>query len=321
MNNMSIEVSCGYRIHINSIDMNGFNNRTCGGIGFCVEEPRVKIIVTLNPEIDYIPRDFKKLIFPLLEKFRKCENVNNFYHILLASPIYSHKGLGSTTIIKLCILSALYKLEGKILTKSLANLFEIGFISGISINAFFFGGFIADGGYQNNVSEKTLNGVSWGKPAPLIFQSFFPEEWFIFLAVPKTFQSLTGEKEKDFFNQITPIKNSEVYEISYNVLMGTLPSLLEKELELFSKSLKNIIRLGTKKHEKKLHMKENKLLLDQMESDFGFSSVTSLGPSVYTITNKYIDIKMYQDNFKEYIFFLTKVSNTGHRIEFIHNNI
>jgi len=97
--------------------------------------------------------------------------------------------------------------------------------------------------------------------------------------------------------------------------MGALPSLLEKNFEQFSGSINSIVKYGTKKHEKALHFEQNKLLLNQMANDFGFASVSSLGPTIYTISDKQVDIQFYQNKFQDYFFHLTRVSNLGHKVQ------
>lgn len=49
----TIKVECGYRIHINSIDMNGFSGRCCGGLGFAIKDPKLEVYVSINNGNDH----------------------------------------------------------------------------------------------------------------------------------------------------------------------------------------------------------------------------------------------------------------------------
>lgn len=311
---MKVAVSCGYRIHINSIDMNGRNRRVCGGLGFCVEDPKIEIEVKYSDR-DILPKQCYPEIAELLAKFRRAQSINKSYEIDLKSEVLRHKGLGSTTIYKLCVLAAIYRLEGKKLTKRDANAYGIGHTSGIGINAFFHGGFVVDAGYTLNKSfAKQLSGEGGGRSAPLIFRRKIPRRWSICLAIPKINTSISGEEEAEFYDNITPISNTSVNAIAYEILMGVLPSVLERNFTNFRQSLHRIIEHGTKPFETELHAKNCGKLLRGLECEYQFAAITSLGPTIYVITDSDVNLSKWENEFPDFFFYKTQVGNHGHRV-------
>ncbi len=310
---MPIEISCGYRIHVNSIDMNGFNLRVCGGIGFCLDEPRLHVGVE-NYDYDLVPEDLLEELMPLCAEFRLRYGRADFYRVFCHDRIHRHKGLGSSTLLKLCVLRGLHELADLPFTKSVATSFRLGLTSGIGFNAFFDGGFLVDGGYLAYSGHKTLNGEVAGHRAPILFRADFPSDWLVHVAIPNKHKSLDADDEVAFFNRITPIPNEEVHMIAYNVLMGVMPSLMEGDLDAFLKSLIAVVSCGTKRHETALHATLCQSLMTRMNADFGFVAVSSLGPSVYAISNQCIDISSYQRDFTDFIFSSSRVSCAGHRM-------
>lgn len=311
---MKVAVSCGYRIHINSIDMNGHNRRVCGGLGFCVEDPKIEIEVKYSTH-DILSKECYSEIAELLTRFRRTHSINKKFEIKLKGDIMRHKGLGSTTIYKLCVLAAIYRLEGKKLTKRGANAYGIGHTSGIGINAFFHGGLVVDAGYILSKSfAKQLSGEGGGRSAPLIFRRKIPRRWSIFLAIPKNRTSINGAKEAEFYDSITPISNTSVHAIAYEILMGVLPSVLEQDFANFRQSLHRIIARGTKPFETELHAKVCEKLLCRLKSEYQFAAITSLGPTIYVITDSDVNVSKLQNEFTGFSFFKTRVSNHGHRV-------
>ena len=307
---MWVKVSCGYRVHVNSIDMNGSNARVCGGLGFCLDEPRLQVAGRLADRDD-VPLE----MLPLVSEFRHRNESSNCYELRTLSPLHSHQGLGSSTLLRLCVLVCLHELANESLTRAEATEYRLGLTSGIGLIGFFEGGLIVDGGYAVVPGSKVLNGQILGKAAPLLFRMPVPEVWTVYLAVPKARQSLDGVDEANFFHRVTPVSFDHPNRIAYEILMGIMPSLIENNLGEFQRSLGTIVGLGTKPHETKLHSRFSSGLLAQMNQDCGFAAVSSLGPSVYSITDRLIDLVAYRRRFRDFLFISSRVANRGYRIE------
>lgn len=311
-----VEVSCGYRVHINSIDMNGFNRRVCGGVGFCLEEPRVTVKVAEASKVHALKGDFSKELSDLLLEFLSRRNVRKFYSIEINDLILRHKGLGSYTVSKLCLLKALYELERIEFSAQEASTYAIGCTSGISINAFFEGGIIVDGGYRHLSNEKkSINGEDDRAIAAKIVSLEAPSSWRVIVGVPKKSNSLSGSEEKIFFDSITPIKNPEVFKISYHILMGLLPAVIESNFEDFISSIKYITSFGTKPYEENLNNCVSKDLLRFMRKKYNNANISSLGPSVYSFVSCEESVEKLKEEFIEFEFYMTSISNTGFRME------
>lgn len=312
-----ILVSCGYRIHINSIDMSYKGTRVCGGVGFLINEPKVKILVKVRHKNIPMRNEINNTVTSTIERFKQLEQICKPFSINLLSTLYAHKGLGSTTILDMCTLVGLYEHIGKSFCYSLAGKYNLGLISGIGFHSFFSGGLIVDGGYQRNPKiDNQLNGEDIGVPAPQLLRLPFPSDWYVVLGLPIYHQSLSGKDEKTFFSSITPVPSCDPLKISYAILMGLLPSIKEKNFESFLSALKEITSLGTKPHEVFLNRYICTEIMDAMRCLFDFAAISSLGPTVYSFTRKY-DVEIIQElnqRFKTFQFTITNVSNKGYQV-------
>ncbi len=317
LNTKKIIVETGYRIHVNSIDLNGFNTRVCGGLGFSVENPVLRLSIEKG-ETDLIQTSHVGEISNFLYMVKGKEHIDANLRIQELTESRMHVGLGSLTQLKLAVLAGIRALnQQKLNILSLTSDYKIGFTSGVGVGAFFMGGFILDGGYKlPNEKYKIINGEKLNKQAPIILNYDIPSNWKLLIGIPKELKSLSAESEYDFFNEITPIGNSDIYKISYHTLMELLPAIKENDFASFVYALKKITMLGAKPFEKRI-CKQNKNVLEMLESLFRFSSVSSLGPTCYSFFDSNVAspdlIKMDLD-FPDFKFLTTSVRNESRRI-------
>ena len=84
MNNQ-IRIEAGYRVHINSIDMNGSLRRACGGIGFSLEEPKIKLVIErVTDEGTYSHEILRNITGVIKRKW----GINGKYRIICTSSLY-----------------------------------------------------------------------------------------------------------------------------------------------------------------------------------------------------------------------------------------
>lgn len=275
-------ITARYRIHINSIDLNGTSQRCCGGIGFAVQQPALRLRIetsSANRMITSHGAEAKEY----LARVRAVERFHQQLRVEEIEAVRPHIGLGSFTQLKLAVLKAVRTYKGQYLNEaSIPAELRIGTTSGVGLGTFLYGGFILDGGYRvGRGLQKTINGEAAGKPAPVLARYSLPQDWGVLLALPKTLQSLSGSWEEEFFDSITPIPQNETREIAYRILLGILPAIREADYDGFVESIKLVCQLGAKPHELRLNPSCIPIV-KALESAFGFGGISSLGPACYT---------------------------------------
>ena len=319
----TIKVECGYRIHINSIDMNGFSGRGCGGLGFALKDPNLEIYVSIiNSDKHQVEAIYNDKIESFLEKINCTYKLNSYYKVVVKSEAIEHTGLGSETQMIFALASAILKLHHKrVNVDDIALKLQLAGVSGIGYGAFKYGNFVVDSGYIMGENKKDF--VSHSKiPPKIIFNSNLPSNWKVLLITPKKVTSISDEEEDKFFAMYTPVPEDEVKQICYHTFMGVLPAILEKNYDNFIKSLKIITKLGTKKAELKINELNTKDILDKLDNLYGFSALSSLGPTCYTIIDEAttkIDLKELKRAFKDCDVVLTKFRNEKYHISEVSN--
>ena len=307
----SIIISSGYRVHINSIDMNGFTGRCCGGLGFAVNEPKLKIKVEKsNKEI--IKGEYPEKVKEAADKIRAFYNIKMKLKITMIEEIREHKGLGSETQLYFALGTAITKLAGLDKTPDdIADDLDLSGVSGIGYGAFKYGNFVVDTGYMLGEAKKDFVAHST-IPPKIVYNSNIPENWKVILFIPKNIISISQEQEDKFFAMYTPVPESEVKDIAYYTLMGVIPSIEEKNFDMFIKSLNVITKLGTKKAELKINEQTTDKILEKINEKFGFAGLSSLGPACYTFYDEEktkIDLNELKEEFNNCEVILTSVRN------------
>lgn len=315
----TIKVECGYRIHINSIDMNGFSGRGCGGLGLTLKDPKLEVCVSINNGNNHqIEASYKNKIESFLNKINNVYNFNNYYKVSVKSEAAEHIGLGSETQMIFALASAVLKLHRKRAdVDDIALKLQLAGVSGIGYGAYKFGNFIVDSGYLMGENKKDFVSHSL-IPPKIIFNNNIPNNWKILLVTPKKTVSISDEEEDEFFAMYTPVPEDEVKQICYYTFMGVIPAIAEQNYDNFINSLKIITKLGTKKAELKINEQNTKYILDKLEYMFGFGALSSLGPTCYTIiddSKTKIDINEIKKVFKECEITLTSVRNEKYSIK------
>jgi len=101
--------------------------------------------------------------------------------------------------------------------------------SGIGIGAFEQGGFLVDGGRREG-----------GPLPPVLFRTEFPESWKLLLIFDSASHGLHGDKERLAFQALPEFPENTSAELCRNVMMKTLPALIERRLDDFGDSINRI---------------------------------------------------------------------------------
>ena len=316
-------VTTGYRIHINSIDMNGFSGRCCGGLGFALDSPRLKISVKHEGKDSFIG-NYPDKLKNITEKIRSFYNIKDKFEVKVLEEILEHKGLGSETQLFFSLATAILKLSNiKKGTDEIGDDLNLSGVSGIGYGAFKYGNFIVDSGYVLGKTKKDFVSHSILLPK-IIYHGNIPDNWKILLVIPKNVTSISSDEENQFFEIYTPVPIDEVKEISYYTLMGVIPAIEEANFNQFIKSLNIITKLGTKKAELMINKQITEGILKKLNDYFGFGALSSLGPTCYTFidtNNTTVDLASLKQEFNECEIFLSSVRNKPSSVEVIEEEV
>lgn len=319
MYNTKAKIDCGFRVHINSLDMGGRNWRCCGGIGFAVEFPKLEITVEYSIRNQVIAAVHSDYAMCILEKVKCYYKISSCFLVSIKESVSPHNGFGTETQIALALTTIILKMENiKTDYEEIATKLGLAGVSGIGYASFVYGGFIADGGYIWGKDKKTF--VEHAKRPPIILQHMdFPKNWKVLLVVPQNTISISGEEENAFFAEYTPVPEKEVKDITYYTFMGIIPAILETDYKAFISSLKVVSALGTKKAERKINSQNCDWIIEKMERKFGFGGLSSLGPLCYTFiedSDRLSDVDYFKEMFPTCNVYLTTVRNTPYNLQY-----
>ncbi len=250
---MKIRIRASSRLHLGFMDLNGNLGRLYGSIGVSLSNPGTDITVKHHSHLsvqntgrentgrentgrENTGREVKQRIIDCVKTFSKYYQIDPNVIIMVHKSIPEHKGLGSGTQLALAVSTALAQLYGiKTNTYDQSVLMGRGVRSSIGIWSFEHGGLIIDSGIKKQEDKAAA------KPPKALITYDFPEEWKFVIVVPEENQGLSGEQEKEAIGNINPPKNISE-EICRLVMMQLLPSLLEKDIEKFGRSLTEIDR-------------------------------------------------------------------------------
>jgi len=283
---MTIEITTPSRLHITLIDLNASIGRVDGGIGLTIGEPGIRITAEAAEGVDGITVAGDSELTGRMRKSASAilpEGCGVRIRIEQDSP--SHVGLGTGTQAALAAgmaVNRLYDLNMSV--RDIAIAVGRGGTSGIGVASFESGGLILDSGHK--FSEKGAfkpSAASNSPPASILFQQPFPD-WEIVLAIPDVVGAHDA-REVDIFGKECPIPLSEVRKLSHIILMETLPSVVEGDIEAFGDSINRIQDVGFKRREIALQSPEIVQIIELMRDNTCGAGMSSFGPAVYGITD------------------------------------
>ncbi len=309
---MGVRVNAPSRIHITLIDLNGDLGRIDGGVGFALELPYIEIIADESDEIS-ITGDFenRERFVDTAEKFR--EKFGRGIEVEVRESFPTHVGLGSGTQISLAVGKAyatLYEIEMSV--REIAEFTGRGGTSGIGVAVFEYGGFVVDGGHSKKLKTGFLpSSFSKAPPPPVIARYDFPD-WDVHLFIPEK-KGFAGIKEKNLFEKNTPVSIQEVRELAHTILMKLMPSVVEEDLDEFSKAVYRIQNLGFKRAEVSQYGSTAWGFIEMLK-DYGAVGLSSTGPTLYFIgsgKDARLGINYLRENGVDFQYIKTKARNRG----------
>lgn len=253
-----------------------------GGIGFSIDYSPLTVEVTLtSTSVNSCSGFSNQRLENILDNLSKKYNLPmKGWIIKVKNPLRPHIGLGSTTQVEAQILTSLMELGSDKQPKYLDFIQNrIGVESGIGLKCFLRNGFHIDFGYWRNHDKRGSLNSSDATTNSIFLQ--LPEEWRVLLMIPKYHSSVSGRLESAFWESIIPVDESHAHKISFHILMGIIPSILENRFLNFIHSMNAISELGTKPEERRLNNKYIHSLYEDVKTIFGFCGLSSLGPTCY----------------------------------------
>lgn len=280
----SVRVITPSRLHFGLLDLNGSGGRVDGSIGLALQSPRCVLEAKRSDRlrVEGVSPSVRDRVVDLVARLRREWGIGEA-DLQFRETIPLHSGLGSGTQTILAVITALGRLYDVPLSREeIVRLSGRGGTSGIGIYAFFFGGFLVDGGHRFPEEKKAFlpsaasSGVGVG---PLLFRCDFPK-WEVLLALPKA-RHISGDEEVQLFQSRCPLSRRSVERLCHRLLMGVLPAVVEKDLPAFGRALEAFQKGGWKRIEIATQ-EENVRKTMRLLREYGAQGVTmsSWGPTI-----------------------------------------
>jgi beta-RFAP synthase len=221
-----VHVRTGSRLHFGLLAPGEGGPRRFGGAGLMVDRPGIDL--TLEPA------DAFSVEGPLAERAREAAirfaGKEPRCRIRMHAAPREHSGLGAGTQLGMAVATALSLLAGggdSETAAALAARAGRGRRSAIGVRGFELGGFLADAG------KGASNGL-----APLAARLDVPEEWRFVLATPLAASGIWGRPEDEAFEAIGAAPRRVADAMSRALLLGLIPSIIERDFRAFSEALR-----------------------------------------------------------------------------------
>lgn len=227
-----IRVAAPARLHMGMFDLAGTLGRRFGGIGATIDWPQVIIEAAVSDELQVEGPDCDRARL-YAQRYLQANDIQRGASISIMEEIPAHVGLGSGTKLALSVAYALATLYGKTTDPYvLAQTVGRSSRSAIGLWTFDQGGFVVEGGQWPDREDV----------APMLVRYPMPASWRCVLAIPHTSPGLSGQKEHEAFQQLSPPRE-QAAAITHLVLMSLLPALVEERLDEFGAALTELQRL------------------------------------------------------------------------------
>ncbi|ABU82617.1 beta-ribofuranosylaminobenzene 5'-phosphate synthase family protein [Ignicoccus hospitalis] len=307
---MRVKVSAPSRLHFALVDLSGDLGRLDGGAGVALKFPRTVVVAEENDELAYEgPRADE--VVPKLKRL----GLKGKVRVIETPP--PHAGFGSTTSLLLSSAKALFELNGiPVTSRELAVFMGRGGTSGVGVAAFEGGGFIVDFGHDAELKRRPLpSGASLTTPPPYL-RLEFPEEWAFVISIPH--KGVYDERrEVSEFLKHTPIPPEESALTARIILMMIIPSILEKDLELFKRGINELQKVGFKRIERELQDEKTKEVCRTFREVAGSAGLSSMGPACFAVvhvTESRVIMEELESKISDVEVRITTADNVGARV-------
>lgn len=318
---LRVTVEAPAHLHAGNIDLRGDLGRLYGTVGLTIDYPKTVIEVSMSDRLELRGKgaDYAKTC---IEKLSEIYGTMFKARINILTTVPAYLGLGFRTSLALSVASALTKLyEIDASLEDLALKLGRGKVSALGVYSFKLGGFIIDGGFKVGMLEKKI--------PPLIFRAEIPDDWWFIVCIPKGPVKTILEKkakEDEVLSSLKRMDEDIVKELSRIVLMGIMPSIRERDIASFGRSMMDFnAKLGEfwKDYQNGIYcdpIVESGIKLMVKKGAYG-ACQSSWGPTFYGIVDKETLARNISDVLQNYFsdkggcdVFLTKANNKGAKI-------
>ena len=275
------------RLHVGLVDLATATPRSYGGGGLMIRAPAIHAIARPSAAIELVLGDEidatgRIELVDALQRLYVDHGVLSAVTIRSTAP--QHVGLGTKTAMVMAALVATVRLHRiRIDRHELQRLSGRGGASGIGVNGFFMGGFLADGGHAGHPPSYAPSSSQRLRDVPPVVSSIpIPEHWTFSLLLPHG-SRVSGPAEVAFFRRATPTAEGESLRMLSLLYHGIAPAVAKADLPLLRASLQGINRTGFKRSEVDAQPSA-RALLEALDSEPRVASgMSSLGPLVFAI--------------------------------------
>lgn len=315
-------------MHLTLLSLASKTYRTNGGVGFALNNPFMKITVTVGRGVTILDRRSEGLRVDEIAQLTNwilsiCqqEGIDSGFKIeIVGDDFCAHKGLGSGTSTRLAIAEAILTLAGrKFDRRHLVSISGRGGTSGVGINTYFDGGYVFDlGRAQDSAVFKSSDEMPIIKSLPLVMNQGAMPGWDIGICLP----NLPGpsmEKERALFDEVCPLAIELCAEATFHALFGVHAAILEHDYTRFCLGINAIQNTAWKRSEWSIHGSDIFEIRDALlQSGADCVGLSSLGPTMFFMAKDMSKtIMLVQGVIKgKASLFATSARNTGRSIAY-----
>lgn len=288
-----VVVTAPSRLHLGLHDCGYASRRLFGGSGVAIQGPQTQVTasrfdgvrVELAERVELSDRAQQDIE---VIKQKIADKIGGAL-IEVTSTAPEHRGFGSKTSLLLAIAHAadlLHNQPSPERRSFVSQLTQRGGTSGIGINTFWDGGFIADGGHTTT-KVRSFGPSAERQPEhipPVIARIEMPENWVVNLFCDPNTPIIQGEEERNIFIDIMPVPELENLRAIAATYHGLIPAIIESDLTALGYALQDMNSTGMKKRELALQTPAAQAFLAAAWDNEVPGGLTSFGPTIFTIS-------------------------------------
>lgn len=222
-----IEVVAPARLHLGFFDLNGSLGHRFGSLGVTLEGLATHVRAAPCDNVRASGQQAERAA-AFAKRSIAALRLEGGVDIHIAQALPEHIGLGSGTQLALAVGSAVAHLHGlRWPARAVAQTLGRGRRSGIGIGAFEQGGFLVDGGHDDDTDV----------PPHVISRLAFPKDWRWILVFDTRQRGLSGAAEKNAFANLPRFPEEAAARLCRLVLMQMLPALSEAHIARFGQAV------------------------------------------------------------------------------------
>lgn len=300
------------RLHLGLVNPFNKDYRLYIAVGVAIDQPQTVISVYADDPISIEgcrSGEIYDRVKPIIEEYGLERG-----RVVIEKCVPKHVGLGSTTQLLLSVSHGLMLSNG--LNPDIVEIARktgLGRISGVGTYIYMYGGLVVDSGKR---CEEDF--------PQLLMRFEVPESWRFVVAIPSG-MGLDEVREKEVFEAGEEVPGEVIWYASYTLFAELIPSLLEREFEVFAKSLTNFqetVGRMFSRYQGGVFAQRSAVVVNKMK-ELGLMGVgqSSWGPAVYGVTDTHEKAVKISDRLRELLdgvqVFVAKPRNRGAAVKIV----